>query len=62
MTDNIAYLYSMPSVQDMQSLIEQCRYLIVIDVDDAVSTFLKDAGIANPKPGVYTAQELLPKE
>lgn len=59
MTSDIAYLYGMPTVQELESLLAQYPYLIVLDADDAITAFLKDAGIANPSPGVYTAQELL---
>ena len=58
MSSNIAYLYSVPTATDLQELLTMYKYLIVVDTDEQILSFLTELGISNPGPGVYTAEDL----
>ncbi len=62
LSSEISYLYSVPTVAQLQEQLERYKYLIVVDADENIVALLKDLGISDPGPGVYTAESLLPQQ
>ncbi len=58
LSSEFSFLYSVPTTADLQKQLAQYKYFMVLDMDEAIIAFLKDLGIPNPGPGIYTAQEL----
>ena len=61
LSSEISYLYSVPTAAQLQEQLEWYKYLIVVDADEDIVALLKNLGVSDPGPGVYTAESFLPQ-